>query len=181
GTAAIIVYLRVNDVGVRTENLTTRAYLVSVDQNESGSYSNSETRRLTVAPASNIEVNLNTNGQKTTQAKIDEEIIISITVTNNGPTANTNITINNTLGALTYIENDGNATYDPVSGNLTWIIDNLESGESRTINITVKAEEKGTYTITANKKATSTPYEWNGANNSQKNKLIINERKGKPF
>ncbi len=181
GTAAIIVYLRVNDVGVRTANLTTRAALVSVDQNESGPYLNSETRRLTVTPASNINVTQTIDGSKSGKGTVGEDITISLTVKNNGPSANSNIIINTALGGLTYIQNDGDATYDETSGNVTWIIDNLNSGESKTIHITVKADQAGTYTISSHKKSASTAYDWNTASNSQKSKLIINERKGKPI
>ncbi|QUH22613.1 DUF11 domain-containing protein [Methanobacterium alkalithermotolerans] len=181
GTAAIIVYLRVNDVGARTANLTTRASLVSVDQNESGTYPNSETRRLTVTPASNIKVTQTIDGSKSGKGTVGEDITISLTVKNNGPSANSNIIINTALGGLTYIQNDGDATYDETSGNVTWIIDNLNSGESKTIHITVKADQAGTYTISSHKKSASTAYDWNMASNSQKSKLIINERKGKPI
>ena len=51
GYAAIIVYLQVNATGNQTPELTTNASLVSVNQTESGSKANFETKRLTVANA----------------------------------------------------------------------------------------------------------------------------------
>ncbi len=179
GTAAIIVYLRVNATGNKTADLTTRASLVSVDQYELGASTpykpNSESRRLIVDNASDIQVTQNIDGFNSTQAKVGQEVTLTLTVKNNGPSTNSNITVNDVLSGLNIL-NDGGATYDSVSGNLIWTIDTLNPGESKTIHIVVCAEDLGTYTIYAIKTASSNPNDWNSANNAQTNYIVATER-----
>ncbi len=167
-TAAIIIYLKVNATGTQTPALTTNASLVSVDQTESGTYANSEVRRLTVANAADIQVNQNINGVTGIQTNTNDNIILTITVTNNGPNTASGIQIEDLLTGLTYLSNDGGATYDSGTRKLTWIISSLASGGSISLHITVKADIIGTYKPFANK-TNSTPYDWNPANNVQTN------------
>jgi len=58
---------------------------------------------------------------------------------------------------------------------LTWIIDNLKSGESKTIHITVRAENIGTYKAYAIKIA-SNLYDWSLADEAQTSYILVTEQ-----
>ncbi|BDZ69941.1 right-handed parallel beta-helix repeat-containing protein [Methanobacterium petrolearium] len=165
--AAIIIYLQVNSTGIQTSELTTNASLVSVNQTESGSWINYETRKLKVAPAADIQVKQDVNGQINVETNSSQDIVITVTVTNKGPDNCDNIIIDDLLIGLTYVGNDKEAVYDNESGKITWNIGSLSSGESAVLHITVKADHVGIYTLSASKNGSSAPYDWDQYNDVQ--------------
>ena len=165
--AIILIYLQTNTTGSQTDPLTTTASLISVDQNENGPNPNTETKKLTVPNAADIQVNQNINGATEITTNNNPDITLTLTVTNNGPNTCNNITIEDTLTALTYQNNDQTATYNPNTQKLTWNINTLNPGDTTTLHITIKAETNGTYTATATKTTPDTPYDYNTTNNTQ--------------
>ena len=116
GYAAIIVYLQVNATGNQTPELTTNASLVSVNQTESGSKTNFETKRLTVSNAADIQIKQDINGMQELETNNGQDIVLTVTVTNKGPNNCDNIVIEDLLTGLIYVGNDKGAVYD--SGTL---------------------------------------------------------------
>ena len=167
GIAAILIYLQVNATGTQTPQLTTTASLISVDQNENGPNPNTETQKLTIPNAADIQVQQNINGTTGITTNNNNDITLTLTVKNNGPNTCNNITITDTLNGLTYENNDQTATYNPNTQTLTWNINTLNPGDTTTLHITIKAENNGTYTTTANKTTPDTPYDYNYTNNTQ--------------
>ena len=162
GVAVILIYLQVNATGTQTTALTTNASLISYSPTPT-----SETRSLTVPPAADIQVNQTVNNTQGIQTNNNQNITLSITVTNNGPNTCNNITITDTINGLTYITNDQNATYNPTTQQITWNIPTLNPGQTTTLNITIQATNNGTYKPYATKTAPTTPYDPNMTNNAQ--------------
>jgi len=74
-----------------------------------------------------------------------EDIIFTITVTNNGPESSSGSFVRDQLSpAFYYITDDSNGHYNNATG--LWKVGPLEVGESRTLNITVKVIESGPQT-----------------------------------
>lgn len=180
GIAAILIYLQVNTTGNKTDDLTTTASLVSVDQNENGTYMNSETKKLAVANAADIQVTQTVNGKSSIQTQTQNEIELTILVTNNGPNTCNNIIIDETLSGLTYVSNDGNCTYDNNTGKVIWNINSLESGETTILNIIVKADSVGLYKPIATKTGPGVPYDWNFANNAETIYVFASSQSSQP-
>jgi uncharacterized repeat protein (TIGR01451 family) len=67
-----------------------------------------------------------------------EKIILTITVTNNGPDIAENVTVGEWLDGdlFKYISNNGNGAYDP--NTIIWTVGDLENGESKVLKLVVQ-------------------------------------------
>ncbi len=77
-----------------------------------------------------------------------DNVVFTLTVTNNGPGGSTNTEVTDFLPlGLTYVSNDCGATFaDP---NLNWSIGALANGASVVCNVTTTVDEAGTFTNNA--------------------------------
>ncbi|OQY42126.1 MAG: hypothetical protein B6242_16510, partial [Anaerolineaceae bacterium 4572_78] len=79
---------------------------------------------------------------------VGEDVIFTLTVTNNGPSdATAVVATDNIPSGYTYVSDDASGAYDPVSG--IWTIGNLANGASEQLNITVSVNASGEYLNTA--------------------------------
>jgi uncharacterized repeat protein (TIGR01451 family) len=79
---------------------------------------------------------------------VGDNVVFTLTVTNNGPSNATGVTVTDTLPAgLTYVSNDCGATF--ASPTLTWSIGALANGASAICHLTVTATQPGTITNSA--------------------------------
>ena len=79
---------------------------------------------------------------------VGSSMIFTLTVTNNGPSAATGVTVSDLLPAgYTYVSHSGPGSYNPGTG--AWAIGNLASGASNVLNITVIINTTGPYANTA--------------------------------
>lgn len=66
---------------------------------------------------------------------VGQNIIFSVTVTNNGPNSAVNVVVNDVLPAgLLYVSDNGGGAYNPITG--VWTIGNMLPASSVTLNIT---------------------------------------------
>lgn len=74
---------------------------------------------------------------------VGQNIIFTVTVTNNGPNSAVNVVVNDTLPAgLAYVSDDGGGAYNPGTG--VWTIGDLLPAGSATLNITATVMASGT-------------------------------------
>ena len=100
---------------------------------------------------------------------INESFIYIITVTNNGPSNATNVTVKDVLPTgLTLLS--ATAGYDTVTG--LWVIDSLSNGSSISLIITAKGESSGTFTN--NVEVTCDQVETYTDNNTDSVAILIN-------
>ncbi len=92
----------------------------------------------------NIESDLELSVSSPTTANVGNNIIYSVTLTNVGPSAATNVTVDAPLPAnTTYGSDDSGGDYNSVSG--LWTIASLASGANITLNITHQIDHVGTF------------------------------------
>ncbi len=76
-------------------------------------------------------------------ATLGDEITYTITVTNKGEEKAENIKVTDTIPDYTkYKETQDSGTYDEASKTITWTIEELQSGQSQTLNFTVIVTEE---------------------------------------
>jgi len=135
------------------------------DQNSTNNQSNAT---VTINPASDLEINKTVN--KTTANYMDK-IRYTITVTNNGPDASTNIIVNDYLpNSLQWISDDGNGKYNHNTG--IWAIDALSNGVSITLNIIAQIMKSNTV-ITNIATVNNNTYDQNPTNNQDKTTTTV--------
>jgi len=79
---------------------------------------------------------------------VGDNVIFTITVTNNGPSNATGVVVGDLLPAgLTYVSDNGGAAYNDSTGN--WTIGNLNNGVSVSLKITATVVQAGSITNTA--------------------------------
>jgi uncharacterized repeat protein (TIGR01451 family) len=84
---------------------------------------------------------------KTGALDVNDDIVYTLTVSNNGPSAATGVTVTDMLPAsVSFVSSDCGATGAP---NLTWNIGNLANGASAVCNITVAVVTPGAIVNTA--------------------------------
>lgn len=94
-----------------------------------------------------------------------DEIVFTLTVTNNGTSNATGVTVSDMLPTgLTFESSSGDGTYTALSGE--WTIGNLAVGASATLTITVTGTTIGEYTNTATVTATGQGVDNDLTNNS---------------
>jgi uncharacterized repeat protein (TIGR01451 family) len=122
---------------------------------------NSATDTDTLSPTADLALTktLTTTGT----IHVGDNVVFALTVTNNGPSSATGVTVTDTLPAgLTYVSNDCGASF--ASPTLTWSVGALAATASATCNLTVTVTQPGTITNTAT--ATSNEGDATPANNT---------------
>jgi len=98
------------------------------------------------------------------QTKIDEEVIFTIIVTNDGPSDATNIEVMDQLpSGLLYVDHNSEGSYGPTTG--IWDVGDLAEGGSATLHITATVGQRGQITNIATRTASS-PQDPNLSNDS---------------
>ncbi|MDR3291315.1 MAG: DUF11 domain-containing protein [Methanobrevibacter sp.] len=89
----------------------------------------------------------------------DTNINFILTVRNNGPDNATNVIVKDLLNKTNfqYLSNNANATYNNVTGELTWNVGDLEVNQSVSINVSVKVITTGYLLNIANVTGDNTP------------------------
>ncbi|MCP4091256.1 MAG: DUF11 domain-containing protein, partial [Gammaproteobacteria bacterium] len=74
---------------------------------------------------------------------VDEQLVFTITVTNDGPATATGVQVTDTLSTefITYVSDDSGGNYVPATG--IWTIGSIASGASVSLNITVTGIKVG--------------------------------------
>ncbi len=117
-----------------------------------------------IQPEADIQIN---NTASNITPKYHDYVTLTVTVTNNGPNNAENVTVGEWLGNgdLTYVSDNSDGSYNPVTG--VWTIGSLENGASETLNIiTLVSMENVTITNEATYNSGST-YDPNPDNNYQ--------------
>ncbi|MCP3999285.1 MAG: DUF11 domain-containing protein, partial [Gammaproteobacteria bacterium] len=88
---------------------------------------------------------------------VDEQLVFTITVTNDGPATATGVQVTDTLPTefITYVSDDSGGNYVPATG--IWTIGSIASGASVSLNITVTGIKVGNPTNTAEVTASNQP------------------------
>jgi uncharacterized repeat protein (TIGR01451 family) len=120
-------------------------------------------------PSADIAVTKSATSKK---VKLNEQVIFTVEIINNGPDNATGIVISDILPAgLTYISHQtGKGSYNQETGQ--WTLGALDNGESSTLTLTSTAVQKGRITNSAVKTA-STPTDPNTGNDTDSTALFV--------
>ena len=132
------------------------------DQSDRNYSNNNQSLNVSIYADYDLKVNISGN----TSININDTSTLIITVTNYGPSTAYNVQVlNDITGILAGISK---GTY---SSNI-WNISNLTSGETQTLNLTIKPALNGTYTYNVEVTADNFQYDRNNTNN--KDNITIN-------
>lgn len=148
---------------VSSDNSTTDPVLTNNSSTVTGS--------IVGAPADLAVTNLSS----VSSANEGDNIVYTVTVTNNGPNPGTGVVLTDTLGAnLSYISATATqGTFTSTNGVSTFTIGTINSGATVTLKVTAKALEEGTVSNISSVAATSA--DTNTANNSSTATTLVNE------
>ncbi|MBN1908033.1 MAG: DUF11 domain-containing protein [Deltaproteobacteria bacterium] len=120
-------------------------------------------------PSADIAVNKSASSRK---VKLNEQVVFTVEVKNNGPDNATGIVVSDILPAgLTYVSHQAaKGSYDQETGQ--WTLGALDNGESSTLTLTITAVQKGRITNSAVKTA-STPADPNTGNDTDSSVLFV--------
>ncbi|KAA3436100.1 T9SS type A sorting domain-containing protein [Rufibacter hautae] len=135
------------------------------------SSNNTASSTITVRATADVAVtNVITSPTKQTYTNGDE-VSYTVTVSNNGPSAATNVVVTDKLPAtLTFVSatnSSGTGTYDASAG--TWSVGTLANGASATLTLVAKVNQSAIITTTATQ--THTEYDNTNGNNSASNSI----------
>ncbi len=134
--------------------------LVSGQQFDPVTANNSASSSPLPSPIADISIAKSVN---TLTPDVGSNVIFTLVVTNNGPSAATGVAVLDQLpSGYQYVSDDGLGTYGTGTG--VWSIGNLANGAIATLHITAKVKAVGNYSNTAT--ATSEQTDPNAANNS---------------
>ncbi len=145
GSAEVFVIVKVLKDGTFANNVTANA-----KENDTEVTNSSDD--IPVVP--NVELNI-VKVANVTQIKVGDEIRFNITVTNNGLSNASDVTVTDALGdEFSFVESDGSHN----AGVVTWTIGNINANESATVYVIVKAQTNGTFAnaVVANAKENET-------------------------
>ena len=130
-TATLQITATVN-AGTGSTNIENLVEVIAVDQTDTNLSNNSATVSTSVRPAADLQLSQTVNNSN---PSVGDEIVYTITVTNNGPDSATNVVLDDDLPTgVTYVSDNSNGAYDLSSGN--WTVGTLANGESATLEIT---------------------------------------------
>jgi gliding motility-associated-like protein/uncharacterized repeat protein (TIGR01451 family) len=107
---------------------------------------------------------------------LDNPFLYTIMIKNNGPSTATTVNVQNHLPIEVSFQQlntpaMGNAVYTDYNKKVTWTLDKLESGQSTSLDYTVKALQYATITNTASVSATETDPDL--SNNTSSNTIVL--------
>lgn len=167
-TQTLTVYAKAANTGTYTLSSTqTHAEFDNQSSN------NTASSTITVKATADVAVtNTVTPSAGSTYAN-GETVTYTVQVTNNGPSAATNVVVTDNLPAsLTYNSrtiSTGTSTFDATTGNLTWNVGTLASGATATMTISATINQSAVITTTATQ--THTEYDNVSSNNSASNSI----------
>lgn len=117
-----------------------------------------------VQPEADIQINYTVSNNT---PKYHDPLTLTITVQNNGPNNAENVTVGDWLGNsnLTYVSDDSNESYNPITG--IWTVGSLENGASETLNINTIVAMENVTIINAATYNSGLTYDPNPDNNYQ--------------
>ncbi|TXB60633.1 DUF4347 domain-containing protein [Phaeodactylibacter luteus] len=140
GTATLNITATVNATG---DYLNT----VTVTGNENDPDTNNNTDDEPTAPVAQTDLSITKTVDNPTP-DVGDNVVFTLTVTNNGPSAATGVEVTDNLpSGYTYVSDDGGGAY--ASGTGLWTIGNLANGGTATLNITATVNATGDYVNTA--------------------------------
>ncbi len=147
--------------------VTNAATLTSLRQPDTNPANNSDSVTLNpVVPTTDIAV---TKAVDQPSVRVGQQATFTLTATNNGPFPATGITVTDTLPSLLAFVSAG-AGYDEPTG--IWTVGDLAVGESRSVQITVRATAVGSFDNTAGL-STVSPQDVNEANDVDSAELTV--------
>ncbi len=152
--------LRITATSSKTGSFTNTAVMSALNEHDGFPANNSGSAAFSVGVSADLQVAKTVNN---TTPWLNENVVFTVTVTNNGPDSATNAEMRDLLPAgLTYVSDDAGGSYN--NGTGVWAIGTLANGASATIQITAKATALGTITNTATVSAEE--YDRNPGNNA---------------
>ncbi|MCX6172633.1 MAG: Ig-like domain-containing protein [Flavobacterium sp.] len=148
-TKTLKIYAIVKAAG----NYTNSALISSTDQPDNDSSNNNPSVSPTsVVAQADLSIVKTVN---TSNAVIGNNVIFTLTVTNNGPSDATGVSVNDLLpSGYTYVSNSiSSGTYE--SGTGIWDVGSISNGAIKTISITVSVNSTGNYINVATVNATT--------------------------
>ncbi|MBW2096919.1 MAG: DUF11 domain-containing protein [Deltaproteobacteria bacterium] len=131
------------------------------DANHNGRFDEGETNPGIYTPNADISVEKSADIPK---PYIGDNVVFTITVTNNGPNDATSVQVTDQLPAgLTYVADDSDGAY--ASGTGKWDVGNLADGDTSTLEITTTVDQAGRFTNMAIR-TESSPLDANEGNDS---------------
>jgi uncharacterized repeat protein (TIGR01451 family)/gliding motility-associated-like protein len=138
--ASLEITATVNASGDYTNTATASA-------NENDPTSSNDEDDATVTPGAVSDLSLTKTVDNAT-ANVDDNVIFTISVTNNGPSDATGTAVTDQLpSGYTYVSDNSSGTYD--SGTGVWTVGNLANGANASLEITATVNANGDYTNTA--------------------------------
>ncbi len=119
----------------------------STPGNDDGDQSEDDEAKATVVvtPVIDLELDVSASAQN---VNVGETVTLTFDLDNLGPSDGSGIVVMPKFPAgLAYVSNDGNGSYDPVTGK--WTVGDLASGGDTQLNIVVRVEQPGALTASA--------------------------------
>lgn len=153
-TGGASVTLRITATPNTSGSITNTAALDDVDQNDNNSSNNQDSVTITASSggggggSSSTDLDVSKTVSNTTPS-VGQQITYTVTVFNNGPRDASSAEIEDILPAgLTYVSSStANGSYNQNTGR--WIIDDLDEGQTATLQIVAIVNQVGTITNTA--------------------------------
>ena len=110
---------------------------------ENDTYFNASSDNITVEPDVRLEIS---KVADVTSAVVGDEIVFTITVTNNGLSRATGVAVSDVLNdAFGFVDATGEFTYDANTRLVSWTIDSIDSNSSATVSVVVRVLTNGTF------------------------------------
>ncbi|WP_210486733.1 T9SS type A sorting domain-containing protein [Rufibacter aurantiacus] len=166
GSQTLTITAKPNATGALTFSTTQ-----SHTEFDTQSSNNTAASTINVSPAADVAVtNVISSPAKTTYANGDQ-VTYTVTVSNNGPSAATNVVVTDKLPAsLSLVSANssvGTGTYNAATGS--WSVGTLANGASATLTLVAKVETSAVITTTASQ--THTEFDNTNGNNSASNSI----------
>lgn len=159
------------DTGTTGETITNNAFITAADQADPEDSNNIASEFIAVG-GTDLEI---TKTVDDSTPNVGQDVIYTLTVTNNGPSAATNVAVNDLLPPELSYESDSpsQGTYDSVTG--VWSINNLANAASVTLTITATVlKEDDNLVITNTAEVTATEADQDTSNNIATADITVN-------
>ncbi|RYE16789.1 MAG: DUF11 domain-containing protein [Sphingobacteriales bacterium] len=150
-------------------NITTKASIYQMNENDPVAANNISTTTIQVLPAANVEV---TNAVASGPYFIGQNVVYTVTVENFGPRPATNLVVNELLPAgLTFVSaSPSSGSFDDNNGN--WTIGTLNTGVSQTLTLVATPTVSGALSLIS-KVTAQTEFDPVAANNADTTAITV--------